>query len=204
MIGARERLAKQDARARTRSSSGAFAGECAEQLIESRERCTAARRCGCRAGTARLLFFCRRFLFQIKRKCRNAGSIYRLIMVCSEGRNQLATIQPYYNFVSASPISDSRKGCPYEVRCLKFVRILKGERSSPLRSAKRAFPKISCRSRGSGASGSPHPTKYAAIRLSKFRGRMAYAPAAYIYYFEQSKITPQSRLTPSRLPYRGA
>ena len=118
-----ERLAKQDARARTRSSSGAFAGECAEQLIESRERCTAARRCGCRAGTARLLFFCRRFLFQIKRKCRNAGSIYCLIMVCSEGRNQLATIQPYYNFVSASPISDSRKGCPYEVRGLKFVRI---------------------------------------------------------------------------------
>ena len=100
-----------------------------------------------------LLFFCRRFLFQIKRKCRNAGSIYCLIMVCSEGRNQLATIQPYYNFVSASPISDSRKGCPYEVRGLKFVRILKGERSSPLRSAKRAFPKISCRSRGSGASG---------------------------------------------------
>ena len=135
----------------TSSSSGAFAGECAEQLIESRERCTAARRCGCRAGTARLFFFCRRFLFQIKRKCRNAGSIYRLIMVCSEGRNQLATIQPYYNFVSASPISDSRKGCPYEVRGLKFVRILKGKRSSPLRSAKRAFPKISCRSRGSGA-----------------------------------------------------
>ena len=31
--------------------------------------------CVCRAGTARLLFFCRRFLFQTKRKCRNAGSI---------------------------------------------------------------------------------------------------------------------------------
>ncbi len=28
-----------------------------------------------------LLFFCRRFLFQIKRKCRNAGSIYCLIIV---------------------------------------------------------------------------------------------------------------------------
>ena len=123
MIGARERLAKQDARARTRSSSGAFAGECAEQLIESRERCTAARRCGCRAGTARLLFFCRRFLFQIKRKCRNAGSVYHLIIVRSEGRNQLSTIQLYYNFVSATPISDSRKCCPYEVRGLKFVRI---------------------------------------------------------------------------------
>ena len=96
-----------------------FTGECAEQLIESRELCTAARRCGCRAGTARLLFFCRRFLFQIKRKCRNAGSVYPLIIVCSEGRNQLSTIQPYYNFVSASPISYSRKGCPYEVLYFK-------------------------------------------------------------------------------------
>ena len=42
---ARERLAKQDARARIRSSSDAFACECAEQLIESRELCTAAWRC---------------------------------------------------------------------------------------------------------------------------------------------------------------
>ena len=40
-----ERFAQQDARARTRSSSGAFVGECAERLIESRELCTAARRC---------------------------------------------------------------------------------------------------------------------------------------------------------------
>ena len=39
-----ERLAKQDARARIRSSSGAFARECAEQLIESLELSTAARR----------------------------------------------------------------------------------------------------------------------------------------------------------------
>ena len=64
-----------------------FTGECAEQLIESRKLSTAARRCGCRAGTARLLFFCRRFLFQIKRKCRNAGSIYLLIIVRSEGKS---------------------------------------------------------------------------------------------------------------------
>ena len=77
-----------------------------------------------------LLFFCRRFLFQIKRKCRNAGSIYRLTMVCSEGRNQLATIQPSYNFVSASPISDSRKGCPYEVRCLKIVQTSRADNIS--------------------------------------------------------------------------
>ena len=82
---ARERLAKQDARARTRSSSGAFACECAEQLTESRKLCTAARRCrGYRGIPPVLLFFCRRFLFQIKRKCRNAGSIYLLIIVRSE------------------------------------------------------------------------------------------------------------------------
>ena len=52
---ARERLAKQDARARTRSSSGAFARECAEQLIENRELYTAARRCG---GTGGFPLFC--------------------------------------------------------------------------------------------------------------------------------------------------
>ena len=154
--GERERLAQQDARARIRSSSSAFACECAEPPTESRKLCTAARRClGSRGETPSLLFFCRRFLFQTKRKCRNAGGLYHLIIARSEGREW--TLQFYL-----------------------------------------------CRSRGSGASGSPHPTKYAAIRLSKFRGRMASAPAAYIYYFEQSKITPQSRLTPSRLTYRGA
>ena len=84
--GARERLAKQDARARTRSSSGAFACECAEQLTESRKLCTAAWRCrGYRGIPPVLLFFCRRFLFQIKRKCRNAESVYRLIIVGRKG-----------------------------------------------------------------------------------------------------------------------
>ena len=145
-----ERLAKQDVRARIRSSSGTVACECAEQPIASRELCAAARRCGCRAGAAHgkvsthrfcvakllalksigflmtgkkkahrnapvfqvlfsqhgakrltlkrcllaflwhsLLFFCRRFLFQIKRKCRNAGSVYHLVIVRSEGRVQI-------------------------------------------------------------------------------------------------------------------
>ena len=143
---ARERLAQQDARARTRSSSGALAGECAEQLNESRGLCAAARRsrglgakpikrqahigfaqqnclhlkvldfwwqarkrrAGMRPHFKRffrsmaqkdlllsdaclpfcghsLLFFCRRFLFQIKRKCRNAGYIYHPVRVRSEG-----------------------------------------------------------------------------------------------------------------------
>ena len=49
---ARERLAKQDARVRTRSSSGAFACECAELTTESRELCTAARRCRGYRGAA--------------------------------------------------------------------------------------------------------------------------------------------------------
>ena len=66
-----------------------FTGECAELLTESRELGTAARHCGCRAGTARLLFFCRRFLFQIKRKCRNAGSIKYSIVARREGRMQI-------------------------------------------------------------------------------------------------------------------
>ena len=102
----RERLAKQDARARTRSSSGAFACECAEQLTESRKLCTAARRCrGYRGIPPVLLFFCRRFLFQIKRKCRNAESVYHLIIVGREGRSQLSTSRNCYNFISA--IADS-------------------------------------------------------------------------------------------------
>ena len=43
---------------------------------------------GSRGEALRLLFFCRRFLFQIKRKCRNAGSIYHLIIVHSEGKKR--------------------------------------------------------------------------------------------------------------------
>ena len=41
---------------------------------------------GSRGEALSLLFFCRRFLFQIKRKCRNAGNIYHLIIVHSEGK----------------------------------------------------------------------------------------------------------------------
>ena len=64
----------------------AFTCECAEQLTESRKLCTAARRCrGYRGIPPVLLFFCRRFLFQIKRKCRNAGSVKYLIIVGREG-----------------------------------------------------------------------------------------------------------------------
>ena len=66
-----------------------FTGECAELPNESSKLCTAARRCrGYRGNPPVLLFFCRRFLFQIKRKCRNAGSIYHLIIVHSEGKKR--------------------------------------------------------------------------------------------------------------------
>ena len=116
---ARERLAKQDARARTRSSSGAFACECAEQLTESRKLCTAARRCrGYRGIPPVLLFFCRRFLFQIKRKCRNAGSIKYSIVVGREGRVHSLQI------IHIVPLSRQRcveVAAPYKRRINKIV-----------------------------------------------------------------------------------
>ena len=64
-----------------------FTGECAELLTESRELGTAARHRGGTGGGIPpvLLFFCRRFLFQIKRKCRNAESVKSLIIVGREG-----------------------------------------------------------------------------------------------------------------------
>ena len=67
-----------------------FTGECAELPTESRKLCTAARRSrGYRGIPPVLLFFCRRFLFQIKRKCRNAGSIKYSIVARREGRVQI-------------------------------------------------------------------------------------------------------------------
>ena len=70
-----------------------FTGECAELPTESRKLCTAARRSrGYRGIPPVLLFFCRRFLFQIKRKCRNAGSIKYWIVAGREGRVQILQI----------------------------------------------------------------------------------------------------------------
>ena len=67
-----------------------FTGECAELPIESRKLCTAARRSrGYRGIPPVLLFFCRRFLFQIKRKCRNAESVKSLIIVGREGSKSI-------------------------------------------------------------------------------------------------------------------
>ena len=126
----RERLAKQDARARTRSSSGAFACECAEQLTESRKLCTAARRCrGYRGIPPVLLFFCRRFLFQIKRKCRNAESVKSLIIVGREGSKPI--INKSKLLYRLSPIADSREGCPYKLHSNKIVQISRADNTRP-------------------------------------------------------------------------
>ena len=52
-----------------------FTGECAEQLIESRELYTAARRCGGTGGGIPpvLLFFCKAFSFSNKKKMPKRG-----------------------------------------------------------------------------------------------------------------------------------
>ena len=122
---------------------------------------------GSRGVALSLLFFCRRFLFQIKRKCRNAGSVYHLIIVRSEVRNQLSTIQLYYNFVSATPISDSRKGCPYEVRGLKFVRIFERRAMFFTTVNNRYFENFVPLSRHRCVE-SPHPTRPRATNLLIF------------------------------------
>ena len=79
-----------------------FTGECAELLTESRELGTAARLRGGTGGIPPvLLFFCRRFLFQIKRKCRNAERRYYLIVVGRKGKGKLSTFQNCHDSVSA-------------------------------------------------------------------------------------------------------
>ena len=120
-----------------------------------------------------LLFFCRRFLFQIKRKCRNAGSIYRLIMVCSEGRNQLATIQPYYNFVSADigqPQGLSLRSTRSKI-CADFERRTKFAPTVCKTGFSEDFVPLT-RQR---CVESPHPTSYISIKLCGFRDKSLFA-----------------------------
>ena len=50
-------------------SESEFAGACAEQLIEVQKVGVAAKRSGVELRTARVLFFCERFLLHIKIKC---------------------------------------------------------------------------------------------------------------------------------------
>ena len=65
-----------------------------------------------------MLFFCRRFLFQIKRKCRNAGNIKSLTMVGRECRVQILRVH-------IVPLSRQRVvgvADPYKIRGNKIVR----------------------------------------------------------------------------------
>ena len=88
---------------------------------------------GSRGAALSLLFFCRRFLFQIKRKCRNAENIEYLIVVGREGRVQIPQIH---------------------IVTLARQRVVE----------------------------SPTPTKYAAIKLHSFRGRILFAPTRLCYF----------------------
>ncbi len=63
-----------------------------------------------------LLFFCRRFLFQIKRKCRNAGSIYHLIIVHSEGKKRF--LRGFRAAVAAARCVEV--AAPYRLRLIDY------------------------------------------------------------------------------------
>ena len=107
-----------------------FTGECAELPNESSKLCTAARRCrGYRGNPPVLLFFCRRFLFQIKRKCRNAESVKSLIIVGREGSKPI--INKSKLLYRLSPIADSREGCPYKLHSNKIVQISRADNTRP-------------------------------------------------------------------------
>ena len=75
---------------------------------------------GSRGAALSLLFFCRRFLFQIKRKCRNAERRYHLIVVGRKGKGKLSTFQNCYDLVSTIVDNGYPRGLPNEVRCLKM------------------------------------------------------------------------------------
>ena len=127
-----ERLAKQDERARIVWAKRVYGRMCRATDWEPQTMyCGAALR-GARGETSSLPFLCRRFFFQTEKKCRNAGSIYCLIIVGREGSKPI--INKSKLLYRLPPIADSREGCPYE------------------RLVKQAFSKILCRSRGVGAS----------------------------------------------------
>ena len=124
--------------------------------------CGAALRGGYRGIPPVLLFFCRRFLFQIKRKCRNAGSIYCLIIVGREGRGWI--IQ--FHIVPLARHRCVEVAAPYKPRVNKFVQ---ASRTDEIRLYRSLF-------------------HYSLLLIT----------------LSEAKQTPQSRLTPSQLPYRGA
>ena len=133
---------------------------------------------GSRGETPSLPFLCRRFFSQTEKKCRNAGSIYCLIIVGREGSKPI--INKSKLLYRLPSIADSREGS------LRTI----GNRHLPL-ARHRCVE-------------SPHPAKYKTISHYKFCGQIISAPTAYICCFERSKTPSQSRLTPSQLPCRGA
>ena len=105
---------------------------------------------GSRGETPSLPFLCRRFFSQTEKKCRNAGSIYCLIIVGREGNSQYKQIKIV---VSASAdsgqpqglslrtignrhLSLSRQQCvevtaPYKLRIKKFRQISRADNIRP-------------------------------------------------------------------------
>lgn len=90
------------------------------------------------------------------------------------------------NIGEAPPITDSRKGCPYEWSAMDIS-------------------ENSCRLRSSGASGSPHPTNCAPINHANSRANNIRPHCiCFIYCFEQNKTNPSVYASRIRLPYREA
>ena len=113
-------------------------------------------------------------------KCLISDGDWRGNGLRSEGGSQL------YAPVSATTITDSRKGCPYEWSAMD----ISGN---------------SCRLRSSGASGSPHPTNCAPINHENSRANNIRPHCiCFIYCFEQNKTNPSVYASRIRLPYRGA
>ena len=80
-----ERLAKQDARVRIVWAKRVYGRMCRVAYWVVQAMYCGTVFAGSRGEALSLLFFCRRFLFQIKRKCRNAGSVKYFLRVGSEG-----------------------------------------------------------------------------------------------------------------------
>ena len=127
-------------------------------------------------------------------------------MVCSEGRNQLSTIQPYYNFVSAAPMTDSRKGCPYDVRSLNFVRIFKRRtKFAPTVCKKRFSEDFMPLSRQRCVEvAAPYKIRdNKSLQISRANNIRPHC-ICFIYCFEQNKTNPSVYASRIQLSYRGA
>ena len=84
------------------------------------------------------------------------------------------------------PIADSRKGCPYEVRSLNFVRIFKRRTKFVPTICKTNFSEDFVPLSRHRCVEVAAPYKYASINCYNFRGWMISAPT----YFDRSEITP--------------